>query len=767
MSIQISLNHQPYTEKQWQKIDALGQTVEEQLKYLGVGLTMGGEPTFVSIDDFESPQWQIEALGEEKRTIAVQLLKRLKNEFSPGGELLHYGLGKWYPGENLPRWALGCYWRKDGIPIWRNRFLMAEDGKNYGHTQEEAGIFIRTLVKHLGVNPDCIIQTCEGETDELAGYALPLLPVLRDGELRWSTCHWTLTEGTDSPSLLHLLKGDSPIGLRLPLNSISWSDALEEEAIFPLEAKPTAVSAKPLESPENSICVALSVEACQGSVRIFLPPLTSARSFLDLIAAVEDAAGELEIPVLIEGYAPPGNTGIEGFQITPDPGVIEVNIHPAESWDQLVKITTILYEQAQPCRLGTEKYAKDGRPISTGGGAHITIGGKTTEESPLLRRPDLLRSLISYWQNHPSLSYLFSGLFVGPTSQSPRVDEARHESLYELEIAFQALQPGEKVPAELVDCLLRNLLVDVTGNTHRTAFCIDKLFPGENPKNQLGLLEFRAFAMPPDLRMRLLQMLLIRALVAWFWEKPYTKPLIRWGTMLHDRFMLPHYLEEDLQRAILDLQEAGYPFEFEWFAPFFEFRFPRYGEISLGAYGCTLLLELRHAIEPWHVLGEETSSGGVSRTVDASMERMQVILRGAMGNSANVDNFSCRYGVTCNGQLVPLKSTGVPGEYVGGVRFRARQAGALLHPSMNPHSPLVFEIVDTWEERSLGGCTYYVNRPSGELYQQFPANRQEAELRMAERFVPHDPAPGKIKVPPLQLSPEYPLTLDLRQARSN
>jgi uncharacterized protein (DUF2126 family) len=750
----------PYTESQWQQIDALGQVVETQLQSLGVGLTMGGEPTFVSIDDFESLQWQVEALGTEKRALAGQLLQRLAQRFARGGGLLHYGLGKSYATEAIPRWALGCYWRKDGVPLWRNPQLRAADDQDYGHTLDTAQGFMQTLVNALGVDSGCIIPTDEPETQKRAGYLLPLVAVRKDGRLRWSTCHWT---GFENQTPLILLMGTLPIGLRLPLAEIPLAESLETEANATLEAEPTATDLEPLISPPNSIRVALSVEVRQGVLHVFLPPIASARSFVDLVTAIEDTAGQLGTPVRIEGYTPPGNAGIEGFQITPDPGVIEVNIHPAATWDELVQITTLLYDEARLCRLGTEKYRRDGRRISTGGGAHITIGGTTTLASPLLRRPDLLGSLIRYWQNHPSLSYLFAGLFVGPTSQSPRVDEARHESLYELEIALQALQPGQDAPTSLVDRLLRNLLIDVTGNTHRAELCIDKLYPVENPKSQFGLLEFRAFAMPPHVQMRLLQMLLIRALVAWFWEYPYQNGLIRWGTTLHDRFMLPHYLGEDLKGVLADLQKAGYDFEFDWFASFFEFRFPRYGEITVDTPAGTLLqLELRDAIEPWPVLGEEVNSGRTARYVDDSMERLQVMLRGAWGNSHNLDTLLDRYAVTCNGQRVPLKSTGVPGEYVGGVRFRARQLSAMLYPMMHPHSPLVFDVIDTRVERSIGGCTYYVTAPNGAPYDTFPLNAREAESRLRDRFVPQGHTPGIIKLPSLQLNPEYPLTLDLR-----
>ncbi len=761
-SVTVSRYHEiprvtkPYTEEQWQQINHLGEKVEENLQRLNIGLTMGGEPTFVSIDDFESPQWRIAALGEEKRKLAGQLLTRLQDKFTQKGGLLHYGLGKWYPGEVLPRWALGCYWRKDGIPLWQNPELYPQEDQDSGYTQQDARIFIEKLVKNLGVKSDCIIHAYELNSNTIAGYTLPILSIFKGENIHWSSCQWRLPY----PNKIELLAGNSPIGFRLPLSALNWKDdQLEQEAVLPLTHSPIIPSSEPLESAINSIRVALSVEARQGKIHVFLPPVTWARSFVDLVAEIEKTAAQLQYPVMVEGYTPPVNTEIIGFQITPDPGVIEVNIHPASNWEELVEITTILYEEARLCRLGTEKYLLDGRRIPTGGGAHVTMGGKTVDDSPLLRRPDLLRSLITYWQNHPSLSFLFSDLFVGPTSQSPRVDEARHESLYDLEIAFQQLNSQDKIPPKLVDRLLRNLLIDVTGNTHRSAFCIDKLYPIENPRNQLGLLEFRAFAMPPHPRMNLLQLLLIRALVAWFWEKPYSYPLIRWGTTLHDRFMLPHYLGEDLKAILEDLKTVGYDFNFDWFAPFFEFRFPRCGEITKEG----VELELRYAIEPWHVLGEETASGNTARYVDSSMERIQVKLKNALGNSANIDSYSARYIVTCQGRPIPLKSTGNSGEYVGAVRFRARRFTSLLHPCIDPQNSLIFDIVDTWADRSIGGCTYFVTPPNGTTYQQFPINHREAESRMLERFIAMGHTPGLMKIPSLHLNPEYPLTLDLRQ----
>jgi len=761
----------PYTEMQWEKINSLGKTVETSLQHLEVGLTMGGEPTFVSLNDYEHPQWRFEAMGDEKRKLAGNLLLALQGKLTQNGSLLHYGIGKLYPGETVPRWALGCYWRRDGVSIWGDRSFLAEDGKNYGYTPENGRVFLEHLVKYLGVNPDCIVTAYEKGIEAIAGYVLPLLTVSHNEELCWSSCNWSFPdnklyskERVDQDldkglkplvsshnsnilsCLLYLLPGDAEIGLRLPLDTIDWGE-LVQEAYATINHPPIRASETLHLSPPNSIRIALTVEAKQGSIHLFIPPFSNVRSFLDLISAIENTATELRIPVVVGGYPPPVNSGIEGFQITPDPGVIEVNIHPASNWDELVKINNTLYETARECGLGTEKYLLDGRPVSTGGGAHITLGGKTPGESPILRRPDLLRSLISYVQNHPSLSYAFSGLFVGPTSQSPRLDEGKHDCLSELEIAFQYLKPG--TPPEVVDCLLRNLLVDVTGNSHRTEFCIDKLFPGKNPAKQLGLLELRGFAMSPHPQMALLQMLLIRALVAWFWEKPYTHPLIRWGARKRDKFMLPYYLQEDLRGVVRDLEGVGYSFELEWFEPFFAFRFPYLGEIHRNG----VHLELIIAAEPWPVLGEEITSGGTFRTVDNSTERIQVRLRGS----------SERYVVMCNQRQVPLNPTGIVGEYVGAVRFQARQRfEGINHPAFTAQSEIFLEIVDTWSEKSLGGCTYYVNPPNGSVYQQFPVNRREAESRMVERFVPMGHTPGKITLTGLYFHSEYPLTLDLR-----
>jgi len=814
----------PYSDQQWTEIMSLGRKVDQELEQNDVRLTMGGEPTFVSIDDMDGAEWNTAALGDNKRERAGELFRRLKQRFASGA-VMHYGQGKWYPGEVLPRWSLGCFWRSDGDAVWNNSDLIAREEAPGGHDADDARRFMETLCRHLGIDteipsaayedvfyylwkegtlPDNVDvfdskledkierarlrRLFEHGIDKVAGYVLPLRWCSLDDEqgeaVGWQSGKWSFRRGQ-----LFLLPGDSPLGYRLPLDSLPWVEKkkrelqVERDSFEPREplkdiygevarryAEVVEASAGPpgyreqvvddetdgeqgSDSTELSdiIHTALCVEPRDGHLYIFMPPLTHLEYYLDLVHSIEATAQELNMPVFMEGYEPPHDHRLKRFAVTPDPGVIEVNIQPASSWDELVSNSSVVYEEARLSRLATEKFMLDGRHTGTGGGNHVTIGGATPADSPILRRPDVLQSLITYWQHHPGLSYLFSGLFIGPTSQAPRVDEARDDSLYELEIAFQQVPEGETPSPWIVDRLLRNLLVDVSGNTHRSEFCIDKLYSPDSASGRLGLVEFRAFEMPPHVRMSMVQMLLLRSLIAKFWQQPYRKKPVYWGTELHDRFMLPHFVWQDIRDVICDLQSSGYPLKLDWFLPFKEFRFPHIGDITHD----DIHLEIRTAIEPWHVLGEEVTAQGTSRFVDSAVERLQVKLSGATDQ---------RHVLVCNGRRVPLRPTGRRGEFVAGIRFKAWQPPSGLHPTIGVHTPLVFDILDTWNQRSIGGCTYYSGHPGGRHEETFPVNANEAESRRNARFRDIGYTPGTFEAPPEETSRDYPFTLDLRKS---
>jgi len=766
----------PYTEAAWGAICALGARVDERLAAGDVRLTVGGEPTFVSIDNQVDPEWTTDADGPHKRERASALAARLKQLWVPQG-LTQRGQGKWYPGEPLPRWQIGLHWRTDDKPLWSDESLLADPwqpdteppalaphagrqvldaiadslalpaaqvrpafedalGRLASAVRQPEGEPVSAADDLEADAPDAraaLLSRLDEPVPEPAAYVLPLHR--RDDESGWASADWKLRRGR-----IVLLDGDSPAGLRLPLDSISWqpprpthdADPLARRGALPVDAEAnTAV----VEDADAAPTTALVAEIRDGLLYIYMPPMEELEHFVDLISRIEAAAAKVNCPVVVEGYGPPPDPRIRSMTITPDPGVIEVNVAPTASFAEQKQQLETLYDQARLARLSTESFDVDGTHGGTGGGNHITLGGMTPADSPLLRRPDLLVSLLTYWQRHPSLSYLFAGRFVGTTSQAPRLDEGHAEALYELEIAFaeiRRLTPGSGRPKPwITDRALRHLLTDITGNTHRAEFCIDKLYSPDSARGRLGLLELRGFEMPPHYQMAMVQSLLVRSLVAWFWDEPLRAPLIRHGANLHGRYLLPHFLIHDIAEVAADLRAHDVNFDTSWLDPFTEFRFPRIGTAVIDG----VEIELRGAIEPWNALGEESTAGGTARYVDSSVERIQIRLIGADRH---------RYVVTANGYPIPLLPTDNPDVQVGGVRFRAWQPPSALHPTITVDGPLRFELVDTVAEVSRGGCTYHVSHPGGRAYDDPPVNAVEAESRRGRRFDATGFTPGKV-----------------------
>ena len=791
----------PYTPAAWDSIVDLGAAVDARMAAADVRLTMGGEPTFVSIDNQVDPEWTTDADGPHKRERASALAARLKEIWAPKG-LVQRSQGKWYPGEPLPRWQIMLHWRADGQPLWTNPALLADPWSESPADPVPADSALRVLgavAAGLGLpdsqvrpayedalgqlaaavrqpagdpvagrddlesdTPDAranLLTRLDQSVTEPSAYVLPLHR--REDESGWASADWQFRRGR-----IVLLSGDSPAGLRLPLDAVSWKPPRASHEADPLAPRGKLLDddsedVEPeVEEADGAPITAMVAEVRDGVLYVFLPPTEELEHFVDVVSRLEAAAAEADCPLVLEGYGPPSDERLTTMSVTPDPGVIEVNVAPTTSFAEQREQLETLYEQARLTRLSTESFDVDGTHGGTGGGNHITLGGITPAESPMLRRPDLLVSMLTYWQRHPALSYLFSGRFIGTTSQAPRVDEGRPDSLYELEIAFAEIA---RLTAELesednslpehgrsassapdhgrsagsapwiTDRALRHLLTDITGNTHRAEFCIDKLYSPDSARGRLGLLELRGFEMPPHFQMAMVQSLLVRSLVSWFWDKPLRAPLIRHGANLHGRYLLPHFIIQDIADVAADLRAHGIAFDTSWLDPFTEFRFPRVGTAVFDG----VEIELRGAIEPWNVLGEESTAGGTARYVDSSIERLQVRLIGADRD---------RYVVTANGYPIPLLATGNGDVQVGGVRYRAWQPPSALHPTITVDDPLRFELIDLASGTSRGGCTYHVSHPGGRSYDNPPVNAVEAESRRGRRFEATGFTPGLVDV---------------------
>ncbi|MEW5756113.1 MAG: transglutaminase family protein [Pseudomonadota bacterium] len=740
----------PYGAGRWDEIVAAAEQVDAALGQQGMALTVGSTVAFVSVANTQLPEWSGTALGWHKRSVAEQLLTALRQRLCPGG-LFQAAQGEWFSGEPLPRWRLGCHFRSDGRPVWSDTALnnWQEGERRLGH--DDLHQFATTLCRALNLDEKWLLAAHEDPLHQLwlngSAGVMPQAKSLRDPEQRralaeqlsqpvghpsgyvlplhwdsvaqrWISGRWRFRRGA-----LYLRPGSSPIGLRLPLESLPVGDEIippdpercqfDERELLPervgeLSARLTSFGPPhTFEAAADGAAVAgraprtaLVIELRDRSLYAFLPPLTHVERYLDLVDAIESSARHCELPVRMEGYEPPHDRRLPRIMVEPEAGVLKVTLSAARNWREQSEQLEILYAEAESLGLRAERYDASGHHLPPGGESGFILGGDEPARSPFLQRPELLRALVSCWQRHPCLSYFFAGGDVGPSRPAPRPDEGRDDALYELGIALDRIPAGHSDSPWMPDRLLRHLLADASGNMSRAELGIEQLYAPDRPGQRLGQVAVRSLDAAPHARLAAVQGLLLRALLAHFAQQPRSLPLKHWGEELHDGFMLPDLLWEDLNELLAELPGRGLPLQAAWFEPFLEQRFPVLGRVQIG----DIQIELRRAHEPWPLLSEEAGPGGaMTRYIDSSCERVQVKVTGMTPS---------RHQLVCNGRRVPLQPTARRGEYVAGVRYKVWSPAATLHPTLPPVSELLFDLLDGWDGTLIGGCTLIPTQPS-------------------------------------------------------
>jgi uncharacterized protein (DUF2126 family) len=737
-----------YTAPVWKNLRACGDAVEASLARSGVLLTMGGEPTFVPVAP-SGAEWQTAALGPTKLDYARRLARELVNHAFPGSVILETS-GKHYPGEPLPRWALLIQRRSDKQPVWRDISRLRADTKPGTHTLADAQRFLAALATALAVDSTHSLPFAEpAAPTAVIGYVLPL----DHSTGSWITDDWTSALGAGP---LPLFAGESPAGLRLPLGELK----------------------------EKNLRRALTAEIRDGTLTIFIPPLLLS-SYLALLVAIEGVLASQKIrDVVLAGYAPPADPKLPTVGLASDPGVLEINVSPCDTWADYDKQLVQLYEAAEACGLCARKLQFNGREVGTGGGAHLVFGGPVGLLSPFFAFPALLPSTIRYFQHHPSLSFAFTGAYMGPSSQAPRIDESTFEALYELEIACAGAENfGRPHNLALFDLLFRDLLMDRSGNTHRAEISVDKLWNPFAPNGRLGLVEFRAFETHPSAAVQSAVALFVRAILARLAADPFKKPFVRWAGELHDRFFLPAFVWADLAKICADLAAHDIPFDPEWLRPAWEFRFPKLGEFALAIQPpadpenpkaekpkpIPFTVEFRQALEAWPLLGESPNAGTVSRSVDSSLDRLEARVSDATALESGlllVNGLPCEFRPLAPSTSTSPSSTGDSGAAAAatGIRYRAFYLTPSLQPHVPVHAPLLLEWVDRETLTVVAAAKWHVWNPTNAQYPAAPANDTEAATRRAERWQPWPHTIGQSRfIPKIDFPPEGKHTLDLRR----
>ena len=744
----------PFSAPVWKKILACGDAVEASLQRSGVLISMGGEPTFVPVAP-DGAEWQTAALGPTKLAYARRFAHELIRTTFPGAVILETS-GKHFPGEPLPRWTLLVQRRADGQPIWSDPSRLRTDTEPGAHTVAEAKALLAALARSLSVDPAFVLPLAETATPEaVVGYVLPLDqpvgPWISDD---WSAAFADPASPASRPSPpIPLFPGESPAGLRLPLAKLG----------------------------EKNLRRALTVEIRTGTLTIFVPPLLLA-SYLALVMHIEATLAALKLgDIVLAGYAPPPHPALPTIGLASDPGVLEINVSPCGTWADYDRQLAQLYAAATACGLCARKLQLNGREVGTGGGAHLVFGGPTGLLSPFFAFPKLLPSIIRYWQHHPALSFAFTGAYLGPSSQAPRIDESTFEALYELEIACAGAENlGSPQNLALYDLLFRDLLMDRSGNTHRAEISVDKLWNPFAPNGRLGLVEFRAFETHPSCAVQSVTALFVRAILARLCAAPFGEPFHRWGGELHDRFFLPAFVWEDLVAICAELKKSGIAFNPEWLRAPWEFRFPKLGEFALKFQKPlppdapkdqkpeeeSFAIEFRQALEAWPLLGESPNAGTVSRTVDSSVDRIEARIsdkKFLAGGLLLVNGLPCEFREVAHSPLTLSPSPAAAGA-AAGIRYRAFYLTPSLQPHVPVHAPLLLEWVDRETLTVVAAARWHVWNPTNTAYPAAPADDTVAAARRAERWEPWTQTIGQARfIPKIDFPPEGRHTLDLRR----
>ncbi|MCA9136191.1 MAG: transglutaminase family protein [Planctomycetales bacterium] len=686
----------------------------------GIDLWLGAEPTFTDRHS-NDPHWQTTALGCGKEAKARQFACRIANQ-TPGCVILRT-LGRQYPGESTPRWNFGIFSRRDGRPVWS------------GPTDP--------MVVHQINGTGCTTADSERDrTEEL----------LRDGA---SDIDEVGVKELADRLRLQLAKDLIGAGFAVEMNlpDASWGVRLlfaddSERLQSDWESDP-AVTRPPIQSQAIPVTGATDELAARGvflvsiglaessyiedqaSIQVELPDFDHFEHWQILMDLLGTAANRCGVPsMILTGFPPPVSKKVSFTTVTPDPGVIEVNMAPCRDLVSFYQVQQQLHYAANEIGVSSYKLLFNGEVVDSGGGQHLTFGGPTAESSPFFQRPRLLPSLVAYLNRHPALSYWFAVRSVGSCGQQPRSDEVSPESFDGLAVSLDRLFIVGRMEPGLIWSSLRQFLCDRFGNTHRCEVNIEKLWNVNSPtRGCLGLVELRAFRMTRTAEDAAAIAALMRTLVAWLSTRVDEIKLVEWGSRLHDRFSLPYYLLRDLDTVIAELNAGGFVIE----DPIAE-RLTDDAPIVIGKHDLgPATIKIRQAIEFWPVIGSENGEEGTFRMMDSSTQRVELMLE--LPESTRVSDHA-DWSLEIRGFDVPWVVEEEPRQVVllRGVRYKTFDSETTVTPLVKAIDPMEFIVTNRSMHRSWR-IRLYNWEPNQLPYDGLPSDLEVAQNRREERVL--------------------------------